>query len=46
MVFTDFHFYSEVLGIQTAAYVLLPEPKVMNQSAAPLPTTSPPYSWR
>jgi len=38
MVFTDFHFYSEVLGIQTAAYMLLPEPKVMNQSAAPLPT--------
>lgn len=37
MTFSDFHFYSEVLGIQTAAYVLLPEPKVMAQSNKPLP---------
>lgn len=37
MVFSDFHFYSEVLGIQTAAYVLLPQPEVMAQSASPLP---------
>lgn len=37
MVFSDFHFYSEVLGIQTAAYVLLPPPEVMAQSAAPVP---------
>lgn len=37
MVFSDFHFYSEVLGIQTAAYVLLPDPQVMAQSASPIP---------
>ena len=37
MIFSDFHFYSEVLGIQTAAYVLLPEPQVMAQSASPVP---------
>ena len=24
MMFSDFHFYSEVLGIQTAVYVLMP----------------------
>lgn len=37
MIFTDFHFFSEVLGIQTAAYVLLPDEKVMKQSKEPLP---------
>lgn len=37
MTFSDFHFFSEALGIQTAAYVLMPEPKVMAQSAKPLP---------
>ena len=37
MIFTDFHFFSEVLGIQTAASVLLPDEKVMKQSKEPLP---------
>ena len=37
MVFSDFHFFSDVLNIQTAAYILLPEPKVMAQSASPVP---------
>lgn len=37
MIFSDFHFYSATLGIQTAAYVLLPDPGVMAQSAAPAP---------
>ena len=37
MVFSDFHFFSDVLNIQTAAYILLPEPKTMAQSASPLP---------
>ena len=37
MVFSDFHFYSEVLGIQTAVYVLMPDEKVMKQSKEPVP---------
>lgn len=37
MVFSDFHFYSEVLQIQTAAYVLMPEEKLLKQSKAPVP---------
>lgn len=37
MVFSDFHFYSEVLGIQTAAYVLLPDEKTLSLSRSPLP---------
>jgi len=37
MVFSDFHFYSEVLGIQTAVYVLMPEEKVLRQSKEPVP---------
>ena len=37
MVFSDFHFYSEVLGIQTAAYVLMPEMDVMATQKKPLP---------
>lgn len=36
MIFSDFHFFSETLGIQTAAYVLLPDPGVMAQSRAPV----------
>lgn len=37
MVFSDFHFYSEVLGIQTAAYVLMPDEKLLKQSKQPVP---------
>lgn len=37
MVFSDFHFYSEVLGIQTAAYVLMPEEKELKASREPVP---------
>ncbi len=37
MIFSDFHFYSEVLGIQTAVYVLMPDEKVMKQSKEPVP---------
>lgn len=37
MVFSDFHFYSEVLGIQTAVYVLMPEEKLLKQSKQPVP---------
>ena len=37
MMFSDFHFYSEVLGIQTAAYVLMPDEKVLKQSKDPVP---------
>lgn len=37
MIFSDFHFYSEVLGIQTAAYVLMPEMDVMATQKKPLP---------
>lgn len=39
MIWNDFHFYSATLGVQTAAYVLLPEPQVMpQQGGALLPT--------
>jgi len=39
MIWNDFHFYSETLGIQTAAYVLLPDPARMEARAGkPLPT--------
>ena len=39
MVWNDFHFYSETLGIQTAAYVLMPEADVLAENAGkPLPT--------
>ena len=39
MIWTDFHFYSQTLDINTAAYVLLPEYAHMEQLAgAPLPT--------
>ena len=37
MVFSDFHFYSETLGIQTAVYVLMPEMDVMADQKKPLP---------
>jgi len=37
MVFSDFHFYSETLGIQTAVYVLMPEMSVMASQKKPLP---------
>lgn len=37
MMFSDFHFFSEVLGIQTAAYVLMPDEKVLKQSKEPVP---------
>ena len=37
MVFSDLHFYSETLGIQTAAYVLMPEMDVMETQKKPLP---------
>lgn len=37
MVFSDFHFYSEVLGIQTAAYVLMPDEQLLRQSKQPVP---------
>lgn len=37
MIFNDFHFYSYVLGIETAAYILMPEQHVMAQSGKPLP---------
>lgn len=38
MIWNDFHFFSTALGIQTAAYVLLPDPNVMpQQDGAPLP---------
>ncbi|MDD3335734.1 MAG: alpha/beta hydrolase family protein [Eubacteriales bacterium] len=32
MYWNDFHFYSTALGIQTAAYVLLPDQQVMSQN--------------
>ena len=39
MIWTDFHFRSEALGIETAAYVLLPEKEQMKQmEGKPLPT--------
>ena len=39
MIWNDFHFYSVALGIQTEAYVLLPDPNVMpQQDGVPLPT--------
>lgn len=37
MVFSDFHFYSEALGVQTAVYVLMPEMDVMATQKKPLP---------
>lgn len=38
MIWNDFHFFSNVLGIQTQAYVLLPDPNVMpQQGGVPLP---------
>ena len=37
MVFNDFHFYSETLGIETAAYILMPEMHVMKTQQKPLP---------
>lgn len=37
MVFSDFHFYSEVLGIQTAAYVLLPDEETLMRSRTAVP---------
>ena len=39
MIWNDLHFFSEALGIQTAAYVLLPDAEVMLAHAGePLPT--------
>ncbi|MEG2207903.1 MAG: alpha/beta hydrolase family protein [Clostridia bacterium] len=39
MYLSDFHFFSEALGIQTAAYVLLPDQQVMaQQKGEPVPT--------
>ncbi|MEG2317146.1 MAG: alpha/beta hydrolase-fold protein, partial [Clostridia bacterium] len=39
MYLSDFHFFSEALGIQTAAYVLLPDRQVMaQQKGEPVPT--------
>ncbi len=37
MIFSDFHFFSEALGIQTAAYVLMPEMSVLETQKKPLP---------
>jgi len=37
MIFSDFHFYSNTLGIQTTAYVLMPEMDVMRTQKKPLP---------
>lgn len=37
MMFSDFHFFSEVLGIQIAVYVLMPDEKVLKQSREPVP---------
>ncbi len=38
MVFSDFHFYSKELQLQTSTYVLLPDPPVVAQSPKPVPT--------
>ena len=39
MIWSDFHFFSETLQIQTAAYVLLPEADVLkNHAERPIPT--------
>jgi S-formylglutathione hydrolase FrmB len=39
MIWTDFHFFSQSLGIQTAVYVLLPElAQMMEMQGAKLPT--------
>ncbi|HNW85423.1 MAG TPA: alpha/beta hydrolase family protein [Candidatus Limiplasma sp.] len=39
MIWIDFHFRSQVLGIETAAYVLLPDPSAMQQQHnRPIPT--------
>ena len=37
MIFSDFHFSSTALGIQTTAYVLMPEMNVMKTQKKPLP---------
>lgn len=37
MFFSDFHFYSDTLQIQTAVYVLMPDEKVLKQSKEPVP---------
>lgn len=37
MFFSDFHFRSDALGIQTAAYVLLPDEKTLLRSQTPVP---------
>ena len=37
MIFSDFHFYSNTLGIQTTAYVLMPEMDIMRTQKKPLP---------
>ena len=37
MTLNDFHFFSNVLGIETAAYILLPDQHAMAQSQEPLP---------
>jgi len=36
MVFSDFHFFSETLGIQTAAWVLMPEMAVVGKKPLPV----------
>ena len=39
MIWSDFHFYSPTLGIQTSAYVLLPELEAQQSAGfAPIPT--------
>lgn len=39
MIWNDFHFHSQTLGIETAAYVLLPEHKaVVSRGYQPIPT--------
>ncbi|MBE5800696.1 MAG: esterase family protein [Clostridiales bacterium] len=37
MTFTDFHYFSDALGVQVSVYVLMPEPKVMAQKKRKLP---------
>jgi len=37
MVFSNFHFYSQTLGMQTSIYVLMPEPAKLWQSKSPVP---------
>ena len=37
MIFSELHFYSETLGLQTAVNLILPDPGVIARSKAPVP---------